>query len=55
MEWGEQVDHLRIVLQILKDQELYYNINKCEFLLRFISSIGHVASWEGIQVNPQIN
>ncbi|WMV45228.1 hypothetical protein MTR67_038613 [Solanum verrucosum] len=44
--------HLRIMLQILKDHELYVKFRKCEFLLRFVDFLVHInVSDEGIQVD----
>ncbi|WMV55121.1 hypothetical protein MTR67_048506, partial [Solanum verrucosum] len=49
----EHVEHLRIVLRILKDHELYAKLIKCEFWLRSIDFLGHITSCEGIQVDPK--
>lgn len=48
----EHVEHLRIVLQILKENELYAKLSKCEFWLREVSFLGHVISRGGIVVDP---
>lgn len=42
------VKNLRILLQILKDRELYSNLNMCEFWLRFVSFLGHIVSRKGV-------
>ncbi|WMV14357.1 hypothetical protein MTR67_007742 [Solanum verrucosum] len=49
----EHVEHLRIVLQILEDWELYAKCSKCEFWLRFFAFLCHIISSEGIQVYPK--
>ena len=49
----EHVDHLRIVLQPLKNQQLSKKFNKCEFWLRFVAFIGHIISIKGIEVDPK--
>ncbi|XP_019420672.1 PREDICTED: uncharacterized protein LOC109330854 [Lupinus angustifolius] len=48
----EHAKHLRIVLQILKDNQLYAKLPKCKFWLESVNFIGHVISSEGIIVDP---
>ena len=48
----ENVGHLRIVLQTLKENHLYAKLSKCEFLLREVSFLGYVISSGGIVVDP---
>ena len=36
------VEHLRIVLQKLKENKLYEKFSKCELWLRGVSFLGHV-------------
>ncbi|KAH0670724.1 hypothetical protein KY285_025700 [Solanum tuberosum] len=50
---NEHVDHLRIVLQVLKDQQLFAKFSKCEFWLRFVAFLGHIVSSKGIEVDPK--
>ncbi|XP_059285211.1 uncharacterized protein LOC132038575 [Lycium ferocissimum] len=50
---AEHGQHLRIVLQTLKERKLYAKISKCEFWLSTVSFLGHVASRDGIQVDPK--
>ncbi|WMV38160.1 hypothetical protein MTR67_031545 [Solanum verrucosum] len=45
--------HLRIVLQVLKDQQLFAKFGKCEFWLNFVSCLGHIVSGKGIEVDPK--
>ncbi|XP_043809459.1 uncharacterized protein LOC110606868 [Manihot esculenta] len=45
--------HLRIVLQMLREKQLYAKFSKCEFWLNEISFLGHVVSAEGIRVDPK--
>ncbi|XP_019435309.1 PREDICTED: uncharacterized protein LOC109341793 [Lupinus angustifolius] len=47
---GEHVKHLRIVLQILKDNQLYAKLSKCEYWMESVNFLGHVISSEGIAV-----
>ena len=44
--------HLRIVLQHLRDHQLYAKISKCEFWLYSVKFLGHTISSEGISVDP---
>ncbi|WMV19054.1 hypothetical protein MTR67_012439 [Solanum verrucosum] len=49
----EHIDHLRIVVKILKDQQLFANFRKCKFCLRFLAFLGHIISSKGIEVDPK--
>ncbi|KAG8489174.1 hypothetical protein CXB51_017220 [Gossypium anomalum] len=48
----EHAEHLKLVLQILLDKQLYAKFSKCEFWLREVSFLGHVVSASGIRVDP---
>jgi hypothetical protein len=48
----EHEEHLRLVLQVLKEKQLYANLGKCEFWLEEVKFLGHVISKEGITVDP---
>jgi hypothetical protein len=48
----EHEEHLRIVLQRLRDHQLYAKFTKCEFWLSEVQFLGHVVSLEGISVDP---
>ncbi|KAL0445504.1 UNVERIFIED_CONTAM: putative mitochondrial protein [Sesamum latifolium] len=50
MEEHEQ--HLRIVLQILKEKELYAKLSKCEFWISQMIFLGHVISCDGVMPDP---
>jgi len=43
--------HLSMVLQTLRNHELYTKFSKCEFWLTRVAFLGHVISGEGISVN----
>ncbi|KAA3479739.1 reverse transcriptase [Gossypium australe] len=45
--------HLRVVLQILREKQLYAKFNKCEIWIREFTFLGHVVSAEGIMVDPR--
>ncbi|KAH0650386.1 hypothetical protein KY284_030298 [Solanum tuberosum] len=49
---NEHIDHLRIVLQDLKDQQLFAKFSKCEFWLRSVAFLGHIVSSKGTEVDP---
>ncbi|KAA3470561.1 DNA/RNA polymerases superfamily protein [Gossypium australe] len=49
----EHEKHLRIILQTLREKQLYAKLSKCEFWLREVSFLGHIVSAEGIQVDPK--
>ncbi len=44
--------HLRIMLQTLREKQLYAKLSKCKFWLKEISFLGHIVSVEGIKVDP---
>ena len=52
LEW-EHGYHLRIVLQLLRDHQLYAKFNKCEFLLTKVRFLGHVVSTLGVSVDSK--
>ncbi|GJR75782.1 putative reverse transcriptase domain-containing protein [Tanacetum coccineum] len=48
----EHVEHLRLVLELLKKEKLYAKFSKCEFWLREVQFLGHVINSNGIHVDP---
>ncbi|GJS91772.1 reverse transcriptase domain-containing protein, partial [Tanacetum coccineum] len=48
----EHVEHLRLVLGLLKKEKLYAKFSKCEFWLREVQFLGHVINRNGIHVDP---
>ncbi|KAD5318277.1 hypothetical protein E3N88_18223 [Mikania micrantha] len=44
--------HLRKILELLKEEKLYAKFSKCEFWLREVQFLGHVVNSEGIHVDP---
>nr|GEZ02072.1 putative reverse transcriptase domain-containing protein [Tanacetum cinerariifolium] len=48
----EHVEHLRLVLKLLKNEKLYAKFSKCEFWLREVQFLGHVINGNGIHVDP---
>eukprot|EP00253_Pinus_taeda_P005217 PITA_05217 len=49
----EHEEHLRMVLQTLREHQLYAKLNKCDFYKEEIQYLGHVISKEGIVVDPE--
>ena len=49
----EHAEHLRTVLQILRERQLYAKFSKCQFWLDRVAFLGHVISAEGVSVDPQ--
>jgi hypothetical protein len=48
----EHEEHLRIVLEKLRQQKLYAKFSKCKFWMEKVAFLGHVLSAEGIAVDP---
>jgi hypothetical protein len=45
-------DHLRLVLQKLRDNQLYAKFSKCDFWLKEVAFLGHIITNGGIKVDP---
>ncbi|RVW79435.1 RNA-directed DNA polymerase-like [Vitis vinifera] len=48
----EHERHLSIVLQTLRNKQLYAKLKKCEFWLDKVSFLGHVVTKDDISVDP---
>ncbi|GJV74140.1 putative reverse transcriptase domain-containing protein [Tanacetum coccineum] len=48
----EHEGHLKLILKLLKEEELYAKFSKCEFWLLKVQFLGHVIDSEGIHVDP---
>nr|GFB06805.1 hypothetical protein [Tanacetum cinerariifolium] len=48
----EHEDHLRTVLQTLRQEKLYAKFSKCEFWLSSVAFLGHIVSAERITMDP---
>nr|GFB62086.1 putative reverse transcriptase domain-containing protein [Tanacetum cinerariifolium] len=48
----EHEDHLRTVLQTLRQEKLYAKFSKCEFWLSSVAFPGYIVSAEGITMDP---
>jgi hypothetical protein len=49
----EHEQHLRMVLQVLREHRLYAKLSKCSFYEKQIHYLGHIISEEGITVDPE--
>nr|CAD1831727.1 unnamed protein product [Ananas comosus var. bracteatus] len=49
----EHAEHLRTVLQILREEKLYAKLKKCDFWLREVAFLGHVIFKGGVSVDPR--
>jgi hypothetical protein len=48
----EHEEHLRLVLQKLREHQLYVKFSKCDFWLKEVSFLGHIITDGGIAVDP---
>ena len=44
---------MRIVLQLLRDHQLYAKFSKCEFCLDEVGFLGHMVSTSGVSVDSR--
>jgi hypothetical protein len=49
---SDHEEHLRLVLQKLRDNQLYAKYSKCEFWINEVPFLGHIISNGGISVDP---
>ena len=50
----EHEEHLRMVLEMLREKKFYAKFSKCEFWLDSVSFLGHVVSKDGVMVDPSM-
>jgi hypothetical protein len=48
----EHEQHLRVVLEKLRQNQLYAKFSKCDFWLEEVAFLGHVLTAEGVAVDP---
>ncbi|GJU10302.1 putative reverse transcriptase domain-containing protein [Tanacetum coccineum] len=48
----EHEKHLRIILELLKEEKLYAKFSKCDFWLDSVQFMGHVMDYSGVHVDP---
>jgi hypothetical protein len=51
----EHEHHLRLVLQVLREHQLYAKLSKCYFYQKHIHYLGHIISEKGIVVDLEKN
>jgi hypothetical protein len=49
----EHATHLKLVLETLREHQLYAKFSKCEFWLKEVGFLGHVLSAGGLSVDPK--
>ncbi|GJT44910.1 putative reverse transcriptase domain-containing protein [Tanacetum coccineum] len=47
----EHEEHLNLILELLKEEELYAKFSKCEFWIPKVQFLGHVIDSQGIHVD----
>ncbi|GJR38610.1 putative reverse transcriptase domain-containing protein [Tanacetum coccineum] len=52
--WNKQehAEHLKLILELLKKEQLYAKFSKCEFWIPKVQFLGHVIDSQGIHVDP---
>ncbi|KAK1408207.1 hypothetical protein QVD17_39842 [Tagetes erecta] len=48
----DHTEHLRLILELLKKEQLYAKFSKCDFWIREVQFLGHVVNESGIHVDP---
>ena len=48
----EHEQHLKIVLYILREKQLFAKLSKCDFLLKEVTFLCHIVSIEGMRIDP---
>ncbi|GKF13569.1 hypothetical protein Tco_0055031 [Tanacetum coccineum] len=48
----EHEEHLKVILELLKKEELYAKFSKCEFWIPKVQFLSHVIDCQGIHVDP---
>ncbi|GJR40039.1 putative reverse transcriptase domain-containing protein [Tanacetum coccineum] len=48
----EHAEHLRIILELLKNEKLYAKFSKCDFWISIVQFLGHLIDSQGLHVDP---
>ncbi|GJV47613.1 putative reverse transcriptase domain-containing protein [Tanacetum coccineum] len=48
----EHANHLRIILELLKNEKLYAKFSKCDFWISVVQFLGHIIDNQGLHVDP---
>ena len=51
--WEEHLQHIEAVLRILKEQQFYAKLSKCEFGLTKMLYLGHIIGVDGVRVHEE--
>jgi hypothetical protein len=46
-------EHLKTVMEVLREKKLYAKLKKCEFLLEEVAFLGHVIFKDGVSVDSK--
>src|SRR4051794_21290168 len=49
----EHEQHLRVVLETLREHQFYAKFGKCEFCLKELRFLGHILSTGGVSIDPE--
>ena len=49
---SKHVEHVRIILQVLRDNKLYAKVQKCEFNKQQMTFVGYMVDMAGIGMDP---
>ena len=49
---AEHLEHLRHVLGLIRENQLYCKLSKCSFFQRELEYLGHLVGAQGVRVNP---
>ncbi|KAD4888036.1 hypothetical protein E3N88_20109 [Mikania micrantha] len=49
---SDHEQHLRLILDLLREEQLYAKFSKCEFWLKEVQFLGHIVNEKGIYVDP---
>lgn len=53
LTYKDHLQHLMVVFEILRKNQLRANLNKCQFVQTRIEYLGHVISAQGVEVDPE--
>lgn len=52
LDYDTHLEHLSIVLQLLKDHDLYAKMSKYTFTTQKVQYVGHVITTQGVAIDP---
>lgn len=51
--WSEHLRHVRVVLQVLRNNKLFLKHSKCSFGAKSMAYLGHIISGQGVAMDPE--